>query len=98
MGACLNEETINVNLDNSMVKRKSNKEDSGPDPNFPDMEEWEGERYKGVGIKKMKGYKCDLPINKLNEMREKFWTTKIEEDENWRIIQQICVLMKKEQI
>ena len=91
MGACLNEETINVNLDNSMVKRKSNKEDSGPDPNFPDMEEWEGERYKGVGIKKMKGYKCDLPINKLNEMREKFWTTKIEEDENWRIIQQICV-------
>ena len=91
MGACLSEETINVNLDNSIEKRKSNKLDNGPDPNFPDMEEWEGERYKGVGIKRMKGYKCDLPINKLNEMREKFWTTKIEEDENWRIIQQICV-------
>ena len=55
------------------------------------MEEWEGDRYKGVGIKKMKGYKCTLPIDKLNEMREKFWTTKIEEDENWRIIQQVCV-------
>jgi hypothetical protein len=91
MGACLSEETINVNLDNSIEKRKSNKLDNGPDPNFPDMEEWEGERYKGVGIKRMKGYKCDLPINKLNEMREKFWTTKIEEDENWRIVQQICV-------
>ena len=91
MGACLSEETINVNLDNSIEKRKSNKLDNGPDPNFPDMEEWEGERYKGVGIKRMKGYKCDLPINKLNEMREKFWTTKIDEDENWRIIQQICV-------
>ena len=61
------------------------------DPNFPDMEEWPGERYKGIGIKRMKGYKCDLPIDKLNEMREKFWTTKIEENENWRIIQQVCV-------
>ena len=61
------------------------------DPNFPDMEEWPGERYKGIGIKRMKGYKCDLPIDKLNEMREKFWSTKIEENENWRIIQQVCV-------
>ena len=61
------------------------------DPNFPDMEEWPGERYKGIGIKRMKGYKCDLPIDKLNEMREKFCTTKIEENENWRIIQQVCV-------
>ena len=91
MGSCQSEDTIDVNLDNNNEKKKKNKKDSGPDPNFPDMEEWEGERYKGVGIKKMKGYKCDLPIDKLNEMREKFWTTKINEDENWRIIQQICV-------
>ena len=61
------------------------------DPNFPDMEEWPGERYKGVGIKRMKGYKCSLPINKLNELREKFWNTKEEENHNWRIIHQICV-------
>ena len=92
MGACLSEETINVNLDdNSSEKRKPNTADEGPDPNFPDMEEWEGDRYKGVGIKRMKGYKCTLPINELNGMREKFWTTKIEENDNWRIIQQICV-------
>ena len=91
MGSCQSEDTIDVNLDNSYEKKKKNKNKSGPDPNFPDMEEWEGERYKGVGIKRMKGYKCDLPINQLNEMREKFWTTKINEDENWRIIQQVCV-------
>ncbi len=91
MGACQSEEAIEVNLDNSSDRRRTNKKDSGPDPNFPDMEEWDGDRYKGVGIKRMKGYKCDLPINKLNELREKFWTTKINEDENWRIIQQICV-------
>ena len=36
------------------------------------MEEWEGERYKGIGIKKMKGYKCILPIDKLNLKREEF--------------------------
>ena len=37
------------------------------DSNFPDMEEWPGERYKGIGIKRMRGYKCSLPIDKLNE-------------------------------
>ena len=62
---------------------------------FPDMEEWEGERYKGIGIKKMKGYKCILPIDKLNQKREEFW-----ENRNghknlnykiWRIINQACI-------
>ena len=91
MGGCQSEDSVNVNIDNSFERRKANKNENGPDPNFPDMEEWEGDRYKGVGIKRMKGYKCTLPINQLNELREKFWTTKIEEDENWRIIQQICV-------
>ena len=33
---------------------------------FPDMEEWDGERYKGIGIKRMKGYKCSLQIDKMN--------------------------------
>ena len=88
---CENNESINVSVDNEFRKNSINKKDNGPDPNFPDMEEWEGEKYKGVGIKRMKGYKCTLPIDKLNEMREKFWTTKINEDENWRIIQQVCV-------
>ena len=62
---------------------------------FPDMEEWEGNRYKGIGIKKMKGYKCDLPIDKLNEKRENFWGIKDNRDypnyKIWRIINQACV-------
>ena len=61
------------------------------DPNFPDMEEWPGEKYKGYGIKRMKGYKCDLPIDKLNELREKFWSIKTKENPKWYIIHQICV-------
>ena len=85
---CLSEDTLSVNFDG---KFHYNIIDKGPDPEFPDMEEWEGNRYKGIGIKRMKGYKCNLPINQLNEMREKFWEKKINEDERWRIIQQICV-------
>ena len=62
---------------------------------FPDMEEWEGDKYKGIGIKRMKGYKCNLPIDKLNKKREEFW-----ENRNghrswnykiWRIINQACI-------
>ena len=80
-----------VETDIYNFRQEKNRFSNKRDPNFPDMEEWPGERYKGIGIKRMKGYKCDLPIDKLNEMREKFWSTKIEENENWRIIQQICV-------
>ena len=62
---------------------------------FPDMPEWDGDRYTGIGLKKMKGYKCDLPIDKLNKKRDEFWDQKNSRDnENykiWRIINQACV-------
>ena len=62
---------------------------------FPDMEEWEGEKYKGVGIKRMKGYKCDLPIDKLNKKREEFWNKRGGHGNTnykiWRVINQACV-------
>ena len=87
---CETSGSVSIN-DNENNRKNLSRKDNGPDPKYPDMEEWEGDRYKGIGIKRMKGYKCTLPIDKLNEMREKFWSEKIEEDENWRIIQQICV-------
>lgn len=62
---------------------------------FPDMEEWEGERYSGIGIKRMRGYKCNLPIDKLNEKRNEFWSSKSSEESHlkktWRVINQACV-------
>ena len=73
MGICQNDDAIDVNGDDDYEGKKSYNRDNGPDPNFPDMEKWEGDRYKGVGIKRMKGYKCNLPINKLKEKCEKFW-------------------------
>ena len=62
---------------------------------YPDMEEWEGDKYKGIGIKRMKGYICDLPIDKLNKKREDFWNKRgLHGNPNyktWRVINQACV-------
>ena len=62
---------------------------------YPDMEEWQGDKYKGIGIKRMKGYKCDLPIDKLNIKRDEFWKVKTSHGnpnyKTWRIINQACV-------
>ena len=62
---------------------------------YPDMEEWEGERYKGIGIKRMKGYKCNLQIDKLNQKRDEFWSKRNEHGNPnykiWRVINQACV-------
>ena len=62
---------------------------------FPDMKEWKGERYSGIGIKRMKGYKCSLPIDKLNEKRNEFWSTVDNHShphyQIWRIINQACL-------
>ena len=62
---------------------------------YPDMEEWEGERYKGIGIKRMKGYKCNLQIDKLNQKRDEFWNKKNAHGNPnykiWRVINQACV-------
>ena len=46
------------------------------DEDFDDMEEIKEDIYIGIGIKKMKGYKCDLKINELNKLREHFWEVK----------------------
>ena len=62
---------------------------------FPDMKEWKGKRYTGIGIKKMKGYKCKLPIDELNKKRDEFWEVRDSSSthnyKTWRIIHQACV-------
>ncbi len=102
MGSCQTSEVIEAETNkNQKTKKKSN---FSEDPTntieeqrleFPDMPEWEGERYSGIGIKKMKGYKCDLPIDKLNKKREDFWDKRNDRDNDnfkiWRIINQACV-------
>ena len=105
MGSCQTSNVIEMNSqdddDRVIIKKQSQpKKDiqtmiKEQEEEFPNMEEWEGERYKGIGIKKMKGYKCNLPIDKLNEKREEFWGTRNSHDSPnykvWRVINQACV-------
>jgi hypothetical protein len=98
MGGCQSDEVVEV--DTSIKNKPFNSEDLNTnkfgiglnkDPEFPDMEEWPGERYKGIGIKRMKGYKCNLKIDELMKKREEFWKCKDEISEMWNVINQACV-------
>ena len=54
--------------------------------NFEDMKEIKEDIYIGLGIKRMKGYKCDLKIDELNKKREFFWNEKTNyKNKNWKI-------------
>lgn len=61
-----------------------------------DMEEFEGEKYSGFGLKRMKSYKCKLKLEQLQKLREKFWTKKLNKNNknyvNWSIIQKAILL------
>ena len=107
MGSCQGGNVIEINnkedakiLSNKKKLALSNKQDiqaiiNEQKQEFPDMEEWEGVRYKGIGIKKMKGYKCNLQIDKLNQKRDEFWNKRNSHGSPnykiWRVINQACV-------
>ena len=89
------ENRIIISQDSAPQKRDASYFIQKQKEEFPDMEEWEGERYKGIGIKRMKGYKCKLQIDKLNKKREDFWNLRNAHGapnyKTWRIINQACV-------
>ena len=107
MGSCQTSNVVEVNNKEEAKAMNNKKKTTGKKDvetlikeqkeEFPDMEEWEGERYKGIGIKRMKGYKCNLQIDKVIQKRDDFWAIRNRhEPENpnyktWRIINQACV-------
>ena len=46
------------------------------------------EKFNGLGIKRMKAYKCDLNIDELNGLREHFWKVKIMMNERYKLLRQ----------
>ena len=50
------------------------------------MEETAKDRYIGEGIMKIHNYKCPLPIDKLDSLREQFWLTRNQADKNWKTL------------
>ena len=102
MGSCQTSEVIESNKaeKKSHSKQKFTEDEieqmiENQKQEFPDMKEWKGKRYQGIGIKKMKGYKCNLKIDDLNKKRDLFWGTRNSNTtpnyKIWRIINQACV-------
>lgn len=92
MGGCESDLVIESSQVSS-AKKKSKSDYPTQASEFPNMNEWKGDRFTGIGIKRMKGYKCSLPIDKLNSKREAFWTQRESENFNtWRIIHQACIM------
>ena len=100
MGSCQQSEVIEVNSQrnrdfNESSEIQENDLIEKQKKEFPDMPEWEGDRYTGIGLKYMKAYKCDLPIDELNKLRDEFWDTRNSREtpnyETWRAINQAVV-------
>mgnify|MGYP002622648433 CR=1 FL=1 len=63
---------------------------------FQDMPETLKDRYIGQGIMKIHNYKCPLPIDKLESLREQFWLTRNQADKNWKILKSCMGLDENE--
>ena len=44
----------------------------------------------GEGIKQIPSYKCPIPFDELQRLRENFWKEKIGHSRRWRAIREIC--------
>ena len=96
MGLCESKSEIpeKNNLKNSYKSNKGYNIDYSKDTSnqkFPDMPLWNNGKKVGFGIKEMPAYKCDLKINELNAIREKFWRSHKTNTYQWNIIHQACV-------
>ena len=44
----------------------------------------------GEGIKQIPAYICKIPYDKLNELKEKFWNSRVGYKRIWRAIRECC--------
>ena len=44
----------------------------------------------GEGIKKIPSYKCEIPYDQLNDLREKFWNSRQYYKRAWKVIRECC--------
>ena len=59
-----------------------------PNFNFPEVKE---EIYVGLGLRRMKAYKCPVTKEELKQRREAFWGTRIEGDAGvWQFLKELC--------
>jgi hypothetical protein len=98
MGSCDSKDVVvsqnaRPSRSNTISKKDNEKEkEETNDAKFKDMPEWDGERYRGEGVKRMKGYKCNLKIDDLSNLREEFWQSKIQTKIIWKHIRAACLM------
>ena len=44
----------------------------------------------GEGIKQIPSYKCKIPFDQLNELKEKFWNSRKKNKRIWKVIRECC--------
>ena len=102
MGICYqNEKEIKKNPSNKSINNQKDintqpfnyiiNDDQNINPKFNDMPEYGNGITKGLGIKQMFAYKCDLKIDELNKLRDEFWSSKQINKQQWKIIHQACI-------
>jgi hypothetical protein len=93
MGSCSSHEDKVIvgksvsDIDKQLIKLKEQLEDK-----FKDMLEYEGDKFRGEGVKKMKGYKFNRPIDDLYKLREEFWSSKPQTKTTWKYLRQACLM------
>ena len=61
-----------------------------PNFNFPEVKE---DIYVGLGLRRMKAFKCPISKEELKQRREAFWETRIEGDAGvWQFLKELCEL------
>jgi hypothetical protein len=93
MGSCSSHEdkvivgkSVN-DLERQLVKLREQLEER-----FRDMPEYDGDKYRGEGIKRMQGYKFNKPIDDLYKLREDFWGSKPQTKTTWKYLRQACLM------
>lgn len=85
----VNEEQ-NYQIQNALIPNFQPYLQSKNDPNFnfPEVKE---NKFVGKGLKKMKGYISNIPLEELKKKREAFWGTRIEGNkQTWNFLKEIC--------
>ena len=88
------------NQNHNKTNEYNNKDKDKGNEYEDDIEEWEGNKYSGVGIKRMKSYKCNLNLTQLENKRNIFWKIKSKDKNfiNWSIIQKAITLDEQRDI
>ena len=80
----------NFEIQNALIPNFQPYLQSKNDPyfNFPEVKE---NKYLGKGLKKMKGYISNIPLDELKKKREAFWGTRVEgNNQTWNFLKEIC--------